>query len=188
MFTEYLNKLGEYSYLSEETKSLLREIISIETFNKEDLILEHGDVCKHIYFVKKGFIRIFYFKEGKEITEWITGENNFFFSITSFFESSPSDLIIEALENSEIIQISKVGLDGLRKQNIEVANLMIEWISGSLVLSQKRMDSIQFETARQRYDNLLKQQPELLNKVALQHIASFLGITQETLSRIRAKV
>ena len=109
-------------------------------------------------------------------------------SIESFFEGSPSQLIIEALEDSEIIQLSKEGLDALRKQNIEVANLMVEWISGSLVLSQKRMDSIQFETAKQRYENLTKQQPGLINKVPLQNIASFLGITQETLSRIRAKV
>ena len=64
---------------------------------------------------------------------------------------------------------------------------MYEWISVSLVLSQKRMDSIQFETAKQRYDSLLKIQPEILNRVPLQHIASFLGITQETLSRIRSK-
>ena len=76
----------------------------------------------------------------------------------------------------------------VRRNNIEVANLMVEWISGSLVLSQKRMNSLQFETAKQRYDNLIKLQPELINKVPLQYIASFLGITQETLSRIRAKI
>lgn len=188
MIDEYLNKLNSFSPLSLESKNQLRPYISIKNIHKDELLLRHGHVCKHIYFVHKGFIRIFYYKEGKEVTEWLTGENHFFFSIESFFEKTPSHLIIEALEDSEIIQLSKKGLDTLRRQNLEVANLMIEWISGSLVLSQKRMNSIQFETAKQRYDHLLKQQPEMLNKVPLQYIASFLGITQETLSRIRAKI
>lgn len=188
MLNEYLNKLSSFSTLSLESKEELLPYISIKNLNKEELLLKHGHVCKHIYYVHKGFIRIFYYKEGKEVTEWLTGENHFFFSIESFFENTPSRLIIEALEDSEIIQLSKKGLDTLRKQNLEVANLMIEWISGSLVLSQKRMNSIQFETAKQRYDHVLKQQPEMLNKVPLQYIASFLGITQETLSRIRSKI
>lgn len=187
MFAEYLNKLSEYSPLSDATKSQLQPFISLKSLKKEEPLLKFGDVCKHIYYVKKGLVRIFYFKEGKEVTEWLTNENHFFFSISSFFECTPSDLIIEAIEDSQIIQLSKVGLDTLRKDNIEIANLMIEWISSSLVLSQNRMASIQFETAKQRYDNLLKMQPEILNRVPLQYIASFLGITQETLSRIRSK-
>lgn len=187
MYTEYLNILSGYSPLSDVTKSQLEPYISVKNLNKEEVLLKHGDVCKHIYYVNKGFIRIFYFKDGKEVTEWLTNDKHFFFSITSYFENSPSHLIIEAIEDSEIIQLSKEGLDKLRRENIEIANLMFEWISGSLVLSQKRMDSIQFETAKQRYDSLLKMQPEILNRVPLQHIASFLGITQETLSRIRSK-
>lgn len=187
MYTDYLNILSEYSPLSDITKSQLEPYISIKNLSKDGILLKHGEVCKHIYYVNKGFIRIFYFKDDKEVTEWLTNDRHFFFSITSFFENSPSHLIIEAIEDSEIIQLSREGLDKLRKTNLEVANLMVEWISGSLVLSQKRMDSIQFETAKQRYDNLLKMQPEILNKVPLQHIASFLGITQETLSRIRSK-
>jgi CRP-like cAMP-binding protein len=188
MLTEYLNKLSSYSPLSDSTKNQLLDYISVKKIKKEEFLLNHGDVCKHIYYVNKGFIRIFYFKDGKNVTEWLADEKQFFFSIASFFESTPSNLVIEALEDSEIIQLSKEGLDTLRKKNIEVANLMVEWINTSLVLSQKRMESIQFETAKQRYDNLIKRQPKILNKVSLQHIASFLGITQETLSRIRSKI
>lgn len=188
MLTEYLNKLSNYSFLSDLTKTNLKDYISVKNVKKDDYLLKHGDICKHIYYVNKGFVRIFYYKNGKDVTEWLANEKQFFFSIASFFEETPSHLVIQVLEDSEIIQLSKEGLDILRKKNIEVANLMIEWISNSLVLSQKRMESIQFETAKQRYDNLIKLQPEILNKVPLQHIASFLGITQETLSRIRSKI
>ena len=188
MLSEYLNRLHTESPLSEQAKSELLKYITIKKVEKGDFVLKYGEVCKHIYYVNKGFIRIFYYKNGKNITEWFANEKNFFFSITSYFEATPSSLVIEAIESSEIILLSKEGLEKLRKMNLDVANLIIKFFSISLGYSQKRMESIQFETAKQRYNKLLKDQPEILNKVPLQHIATFLGITQETLSRIRAKL
>lgn len=186
MFTEYLSILDSYSPLSGNSKEALLEHITLKKYAKGDVILSHGEICRHIYFVHKGFIRIFYFKNGKEITEWFADEKQFFFSIISYFEAKPSNLIIEAIEDCEIIMLSKEGQDKLRKCNLEVSNLIIYFYSLSLMLSQKRMESLQFETAAQRYKNLLIDQPKILQKVPLQYIASFLGITQETLSRIRA--
>lgn len=188
MFTDYLNRLNEFSFLSEKSKNELFPFISVKKIEKGDFVLKHGDICKHMYYVNKGLVRIFYYKNGKNITEWFASESNFCFSITSFFNEVPSKLVIEAIDDSEIIMLSKAGLQKLKKTNIEIANLMIEFFSLSLILSQKRMESLQFETAKQRYSNLLKEQPSILNKVPLQYIATFLGITQETLSRIRAKI
>jgi len=188
MFTEYLNVLHNVSPLSINSRKELLKYISKKEICKGESVLKQGEICKHIYFVNKGFVRIFYFKNGKNITEWFANEKQFFFSITSYFDEIPSNLVIEASEDSEIILMAKEGLEKLRKSNIEVANLMIAFISRSLILSQERMESIQFETAKDRYAKLLTEQPEILNKVPLQFVASFLGISQETLSRIRAKV
>lgn len=188
MLTKYFERLNEFSSLSNESKSLLLEHITIKKVNAGDYILKHNEICKHIYYVNKGFVRIFYYKNGKNITEWFSKENSFFFSIDSYFNETGSNLVIETLEDSEIIFLSKAGLEKLRKTNLEIANLIIGFFSGSLIFSQKRMESIQFATAKDRYQNLLKEQPGIINKVPLQHIATFLGITQETLSRIRAKV
>ncbi len=188
MFDDYFKKLEEISPLSEETKAILSQHISVKKIKKGDFILNYGEVCRHIYFVNSGFIRIFYYKNGKSITEWFAGEKHFFFSITSYFDETPSNLIIEAIEDTEVILLSKKGLENYRNTNFEIANLNIEFFSSSLKLSQKRMESLQFETAKQRYFNLLKVQPTILNKIPLQYIASFLGITQETLSRIRASL
>jgi len=185
---EYLNILDALHPLSPETKAELKKHISIQKVPKGEMILEFGSVCNHIYFVNQGVIRIFYFKEGKEITEWLADEKQFFFSIVSYFEDEPSRLIIEAIEDSEIVLLSKKGLESLKRSNLEVANLIIRFYSRSLILSQKRMDSLQFESASKRYLNLLRDQPNLIHKVPLQHVASFLGITQETLSRIRANL
>lgn len=188
MFTAYLNLLSEVSFLSDKSKNELLDYIKVKHVAKGDFLLKHGEVCKDIYYVNKGFVRIFYYKNGKNITEWFSSEGHFCFSIASFFEGIPSRLVIEAIDDSEIILLSKSGLDKLKMTNLEVANLLIAFYSGSLILSQKRMESLQFETAKQRYFNLLKEQPSILNKVPLQYIATYLGITQETLSRIRAKV
>lgn len=188
MFTEYLNVLDNYSPLSSESKAALSEHITLKKVSKGDFILKYGDICKHIYFVNKGFIRIFYYKHDKNITEWFADEKQFFFSITSYFNNVPSKLVIEAIEDCEIILLSKEGQDKLRRTNLQISNLIIQFFTVSLILSQKRMESLQFETAAQRYQKLLLDQPNILQKVPLQYVASFLGITQETLSRIRAHI
>lgn len=188
MFTEYLNSLQNVSPLSNKSRISLLKHVSQKDISKGNYVLKHGEICKHIYYVNKGFVRIFYFKNGKNITEWFANEKQYFFSITSYFNEIPSNLVIEAIEDSEIILLSKTGLEQLRKTNIEIANLLIKFFSRSLILSQQRMESIQFETAKQRYTKLLEDQPEILNKVPLQFIATFLGITQETLSRIRTQI
>jgi len=188
MLNAYLDILSNVSFLSEQTRNELIPHINTKTIHKGDFVLKYGEICKHIYYVNKGFVRIFYYKNDKDITEWFASETRFCFSITSFFQDIPSKLVIEAIEDSEIIFLSKLGLENLRKTNIEVANLLNEFFSRSLIISQQRMESIQFETAKQRYLKLLKEQPAILNKVPLQYIATYLGITQETLSRIRSKV
>lgn len=185
---DYFERLRSIYPLSAEGLDLLKPFIAKKHISKGDFILRKDETCRHIYFVNKGFARIFYFKNGKEITEWFTPEKNFCFSISSYFEEKPSHLIIECLEDSEVIYLSKEGLDKLCKTHIEISNFFSKLISGALILSQKRMDSIQFETARQRYEKLLKNQPYILQKVPLQHLASFLGITSETLSRIRTQI
>ncbi len=187
MFADYLNRLNEISPLSEDTKGLLSENLQSQEYKKGEYILNFGETCKHIYFVNKGFIRIFYYKNGVDITEWFASEKHFFFSISSYFNETPSKLIIEVIEDSEIIMQSKAGFEKLRKSNIEITNLYIELFSKSLIGSQKRMESIQFETAKERYQSLLVEKPSILKKVPLQFIATFLGITKETLSRIRTK-
>jgi CRP-like cAMP-binding protein len=188
MFTEYLNVLHENSPLSIDSRKALSRHITIKKIPKGEYILKYEEVCKHIYYVNKGLVRIFYFKNGKEITEWFADEKQFFFSIISYFEQHGSRLIIETLEDSEIIFLSKEGQDQLRRSNLEISNLIIHFYTLSLILSQKRMESLQFESAARRYKNLLQNQPRIVNKAPLQHIASFLGITQETLSRIRSSL
>ncbi|HNE28377.1 MAG TPA: Crp/Fnr family transcriptional regulator [Saprospiraceae bacterium] len=155
-------------------------------FPKGHLLLPEGKVCHHIYFVDRGLVRIFYHKGKNEITEWLTMDGRFFFSITSFFQRAPSRLIIQLLEPSVILTIHHDTLMQLCREHHEVERLFRLMLTNSLLLSQERVDSLQFETARQRYQKLLTAHPGIVQRVPLAYIASFLGITQETLSRIRA--
>ncbi|MCX2681203.1 Crp/Fnr family transcriptional regulator [Galbibacter sp. EGI 63066] len=185
MFSAFLDILSDLSPLSDKSRNALLKHLSSKRIPKDSFILKHGEVCKHIYFIHKGFARTFYYKNGKEITEWFADEKGFSFSITSYFQEQPSKLVIECLEDSEVIYLPKKEMYELSYNHIDIAQLIIKMFSYSLMISQERMDSIQFETAKQRYDKLLKNQPEILQKVPLQYIASYLGITSETLSRIR---
>ncbi|MEH6656510.1 Crp/Fnr family transcriptional regulator [Leeuwenhoekiella marinoflava] len=188
MLDNYFNKLKEFSLFSQAEKDNLTKYITIKKVQKGNYILNSGEVCNHIYFLNQGFARQYYYKNGKEVTEWFAGKNEFCFSIESYFKDSPSKLLIETIEDSEVIYLHKEGLLGLSKSNIEIGQLAIKMFAKSLVLSQQRMESILFQSAKDRYVNLLERQPEIIQKVPLSYIASFLGITQETLSRIRAKL
>jgi CRP-like cAMP-binding protein len=154
-------------------------------YNKGTHLLNEGKVSDYLYFVHKGAVRIYYLKDEKEITEWLTLDNNFFFSIQSFFNRTPSRLSIHVLEESTIYQIHHDDLMRLCDQFHEIEKLFRRMVTASLVISQIRMESIQFETAHQRYQRLLEQSPDILKRIPLNYIASFLGITQETLSRVR---
>jgi CRP-like cAMP-binding protein len=153
---------------------------------KDYCLLRENTPGNYLYFVQKGILRIYYHKNEKEVTEWIAMDGSFCFSILSFFEKLPSKLIIHAIEPSEVFSLHRDDLMRLCDQHHEIEKWLRKAITGSLILSQHRMESIQFETAQQRYDNLLKKMPQLVQRVPLSYIASFLGITQETLSRIRS--
>jgi CRP-like cAMP-binding protein len=182
-----IDKVLSISALSEESKAQLSTIIEQKNIAKNHFILQKDEVSDYIYFLKKGVIRIFYKKHDKEITEWLAFDEEFFLSIASFYKRIPSYLSIQALENSEIFVFPHDNFMRLCAQYHDIETLHRKMLLNSLLLSQERMDSIQFETAQQRYEKLITERPEVIQKVPLTYISSFLGITLETLSRIRAK-
>jgi CRP-like cAMP-binding protein len=184
---ELLEKhISRISQLSPEVMKVFSAAWRYWEVPKEHFLVREHQVCDYIFFIKKGVARIFYHKGEKEITEWIALDEQFFLSIISFFQLTPSRLIIQTLEPSEVMGIHHKDLIRLAGEYHEVETLFRKMMTSSLILSQYRMDSIQFETAQQRYENLLKTSPKIIQRVPLTYIASFLGITLETLSRIRS--
>lgn len=178
--------ISSISILSPKVMTIFVAAFQQWSVPKDHFLIREHEVGDYIFFIKKGIARIYYFKNGKEITEWIASDEQFFLSITSFFERSPSRLIIQTLEPAEVMGIHYNDLTRLASEYHEVETLYRKVLSRSLILSQYRMDSIQFETAQQRYEGLVKNSPEIIKRVPLSYIASFLGVTLETLSRIRS--
>jgi CRP-like cAMP-binding protein len=145
-----------------------------------------GHRCKTIYFITKGVARIYYFKDDIDITESFAFENNILARIESLFTGKPSRKAIQILEDSEIISINANALFRLYDKFPELERLFRKIFEAAYVETVNRIESIQFHTAEERYHSLLEQSPDVIKRVPLKYIASYLGITQQSLSRIRA--
>ena len=179
-------KIAATGYFSDDSLQAFLQKWQQWKLPKDYLLLKEGIVSDYIYFVSSGLARIYYFKHGKEITEWLAMDDTFFLSITSFFKRTPSKLNIHTIEPSVIMGIHHDDLMHLCDEYHDVERWLRKLLTRSLISSQQRMDAIQFETALRRYRRLAEEHPTILQRVPLSYIASFLGITQETLSRIRA--
>lgn len=162
------------------------EICSIINIQKNQDLQPIGHTCKTIYFIKKGVARIYYFKDGIDITESFAFENNIIARVESLFTGKPSRKAIQVLEDSEIIAINANELFKLYDQVPEIERLFRKIFEAAYVDTINRIESIQFHTAEERYYALLEQAPDVIKRVPLKYISSYLGVTQQSLSRIRA--
>lgn len=175
----------KYLSLTEESKSALEEVCSTLTIKKGENLQNFGQTCKTIYFIKSGVARIYYYKDGVDITESFSFEGDIIARVESLFTGNPSQKAIQVLEDTEIVAINAVQLFKLYDTHPQIERLFRLIFEAGYVETVKRIESIQFHTAEERYQALL-QKPNLLQRIPLKHIASFLGITQVSLSRIRA--
>lgn len=185
MIFEKLNNTNESDLA--ELLTDFQKTMKTSSIKKNQIIHQEGTVCNHLYLIEKGIARSFYHKDGKDITAHFAIENGTVTAIDSFIQRKKSRYTIEALEDSEITSISHQDLHDLleRKPHYEkYARVFLEQIYIDLA---ERIEDLLFYTAKERYDKLVKNSPNLLQRANLKHIASFIGITQETLSRIRAQ-
>jgi CRP-like cAMP-binding protein len=174
-----------FSSLTNECKGDLKKVSKILTLSKETKIVKEGQFADKTYFIAEGSARAFYIKDGRDITDWFAFENDFISSINSFFLNIPSPHFIEVLQPSTLLEISRENVILLSNKYNEFDRLGKVIVTKTMLQLQQRIVSIQFETAQQKYENILKIRPDITQRVALTHIASYLGITLETLSRIR---
>ncbi len=173
---------------SKQTIAELASILVRIELKKGECFLGADEVCKYIGYVQKGMIRQFYFKNKKDLTEHFASNDTLFFCIESFLRQRKAALLAEALENTVVYGIPHDSLLDLATRNYEIETIYRGMLEESLILSQRKMDSIRFETANERYCRLLKEHPEVIQRAPLSHIASYLLMTPETLSRVRASL
>lgn len=175
--------------LSSDDLQQLSSIMDYKELKKGDLYLNQGRIAKDFIYVESGLLRQFYYKKGHDITEHFTCEGNTLaYCIVSLFKKQPTELMIEALEPSAIYTIPDKALKLLSFQFPNIAKLHINILESGLVLSQQKADSWRFETARERYEKFVKEYPEIAKRASVNHISSYLLMTPESLSRVRAGV
>ena len=155
-------------------------------FLKNEEVLSFNDNCNYLYFIEKGFLRGYYYLDTREVTTWFSQENEFATCFYSFISRQPSVETIQAIEDTTLIRISYDTLQQVYKMYPETERVGRILTETYYLKLEERFLSIQFKSAKERYQNLLKTKPSLLKRAALGQIASYLGISQETLSRMRA--
>jgi CRP-like cAMP-binding protein len=177
----------KYSTMTHEELDTLESILIPKKYAKGEMILKEGEVCEAIYYIDKGLIRQFYYKNDKELTEHIGSDGEIFMCIESLFKEEPTKLQVEALEPTIVYLIPKHRLEQVALHNVNIQILYRKILEESLIISQVHADLLRFETAQNRYQRLCKMKPQVVLRAPLVYIASYLQMTPETLSRVRAQ-
>lgn len=188
MSNPFLEAVSQFTPLSSVSQSALAAVLKRLELAKSHVLVPQNTVCQWVYFIEKGLTRTYYYKDGKDVTDWLSAEGQFAVSISSFIRQQPDRRIVELLEPSVLWAISHTDLEQLYQQHHEIERLGRLLVSHGLLLVQQRFDELHFATALERYRNLMALNPTLVQRVPLSMVASYLGMSAETLSRMRAQV
>ena len=175
-----------YSTMTHDELDILESIIVPQKYAKGEMILKEGEICRQFLYIDKGLVRQFYFKHGKEVTEHLGQEHTIVMCIESLFKEEPTRLQVEALEATTVYALPKADLERVAMHNVNIQILYRKILEESLIISQIHADLVRFETAQDRYKKLCKLCPQVVLRAPLVYIASYLQMTPETLSRVRA--
>lgn len=154
---------------------------------KDQYLMNQGEVCKHFVFVKSGCIRMYYLSNDVEVSAWFSQENSVAMEIQSFISETPSICSLHAIEDSEVYILSKKSLETLYDSYPKMNEFMRKVWEAALLLVVPRFASLQNDSAEKRYIELLKN-PMLYQQIPQKYLASFIGVTPTSLSRIRRKL
>jgi CRP-like cAMP-binding protein len=185
--TPLLHVLGYFHPVSSGIEAFLKEHVTSCTARKRKLLLKEGVPCKYVYFLVKGAVRGFRREGQKDITTWIVIENELVSSIFSLDEPAPSIENIQALENCELLALSYESLNELYDQYPEFNLIARKLLQRYYADAERRAFIARLTKAENKYRHFLLLHPSLSNRIPLKYIASYLGMTLETLSRVRKK-
>lgn len=169
-------------------KKILIEDTRIELFRKGEIIQENNKINRQCYFVFQGLVMAYYVKDnGEEITSWFMREMDIVISVKSFFTQQPSREVLVALEDTICISLSYELLQKIYGVFTEFNFVGRVFTEKYYIQMEERAFSLRMDDATQRYEKLLANHPDILQRVPLKYIASYLGITPQSLSRIRRK-
>ena len=149
-------------------------------------LIRTGERHNYFYLIVKGSVKTYYLKDTKQVCTWFAFENDIVATLTNVIEGNASTETVELLEDSEFIRFKTQSLRNLAKSNLAASHLVTELIAEHALCLEERHYLLQFMSSKERYEALIERVPQVSQKVSLTDIASFLGVSRETVSRIRA--
>lgn len=189
MFELLFKKFDEKIQLSQEEKQLAKSFFIPKKIRKRQYMLQEGDVCKYIIFVEKGFLRCYTVDEkGNEHMLQFAFEGWWMSDQYSFLTNTPSRYNIDALEDSELLLLTRESEEKMLDKIPKLERYFRLLLQGSLIATFKRLESSLSDTAEEKYNRLVNDCPSIVERVPQHMLASAIGITPETLSRIRKQL
>jgi CRP-like cAMP-binding protein len=179
--------IDKFLVMCEQDKQLLINCTQEQSYKKGEAILKEGEICQAFFLVAKGYLRSYYDKDGVQINVNFTFEGNFTANLKSYRNRTPSEMVIEAAEDTTVWIFNFRILFNQLNDHPEIARFVRRLAISLLLASEEHSDLFKIYTPTERYRFIEKNNPQLLQRVSLSQIASYLGVTRETLSRIRAK-
>lgn len=188
MINSLLQSIQSLITLSPEETGVVSSLFKQRTYQKGEFFLEEGRICKQVGFVVRGLMRYYINQDGEEKTYGFSQENNYVCNYESFIPQRPSSKIIQAVEDSELFVISYADLHLLYasvREGERFGRLAIEAVFIQLL---QDISSLYTETPEQRYERFLRDHADLQQRISQYHIASFVGVKPQSLSRIRRRI
>lgn len=187
-FKQFKDWLTQVSFLTEQDCLFFQPYLKTKVFADKEHFLTAGNTCLEMGFINKGCFRTYYLADGKEINTHFVFENEFVVDYDSLIQQTPGKYYIQALEHTEIVAFTLASLQSAYSQSKNWERFGRIMAENAYKITTKRVESFLFLDGEQRYLDLLKNQPHMLDRIPLYHIASYLGLERESLSRLRKKI
>lgn len=189
MYDLFFRKFNEKIPLTEEDKELIKSYLTVKKLRKKQYILQEGEVCSSIIFVNKGVLRAYTTTDdGSEHIVQFALEGWLIADLYSFLTQEPGTYNIDAIEDSELILISYESHEKLLQESVKYQSYILQQITGAYIALQRRLTSMISLPIEERYTNLIAMYPNIAQRVPQHMLASYMGLTPETLSRVRRRI
>ena len=187
MHTNLEKFITKYVNLSEAELEDITNKFKSKLVKKNDYLLRQGDTCKDLVFVQKGCLRLYYLKDDIEVSVWFAFEQSSAIEIYSFISENPSGYFLQAIEDSQVLCLSKSALNKLYQNQPKMQEMMRNFWEDVILNLINRFTALQKDSAEKRYLDLLNK-PSYLETIPQKYLASFIGVTPTSLSRIRKRI